>query len=261
MTFYYDDQVIPLLRRMINIEDLTLFLNVVRVGLTYIDGTHLYNDILAFMPQLHKFTFSINTNLSNSHIVFPSNADIQHSFIEKGNRHVGSYVHNRLYVKIGQCHVFSLPYQFDTFLLTTCNSFRGGVFDKVRSMTMFDTYSFEHKLFKKVSQHFPFLRNLILINSIAQKKKQHSSTFITFPHLEELDITLACVDYAEQFLFEKNTRLPLLLKLHIGYGTLAMITNNFTNDFSRLNCSQIRRLVTKESYVRPKDFHLYFPLL
>jgi hypothetical protein len=141
------------------------------------------------------------------------------------------------------------------------NYFEGGVFDKVRSMTMNDSYPFEHELFKKVSQHFPFLRNLTLINSTAQKNKQHSSTFITFPHVEQLDVTFAYVDYAEQFLFEKNTRLPRLLKLHIGYETLAMVTNNFTNDLARLNCSQIRCLLTKESYVRPKDFHMYFPLL
>jgi len=155
---------------------------------------------------------------------------------------------------------FLLPYQFETYLLMS-NSFQGGVFDKVQSMIMIDSYSFEHDLFKKISQHFPFLRHLTLINSIEQKNKQHSSTFITFPHLEQLDIMFACIDYAEEFLFQKNTRLPRLLELHIGYETLVMVTNNFTNDLARLNCSQIRHLVTNELYVRSKDFHLYFPLL
>ncbi|CAF3429032.1 unnamed protein product [Rotaria socialis] len=262
LTSFYDNQVVPLLCRMVNIEDLTLFLNVIRDDSTYIDGTHLYNDVLAFMPQLHKFTFSINTNVLNidTNIVFLSNDDIQRSFIEKGNRHVGSYVHNRLARMGGQCHIFSLPYQFETYFLM-CTDFQGGVFDTVRSMTMIDSYPFEHELFKRVSQHFPFLRSLTLVNSFTQKNKQHSSTFIIFPHLEELDITLACVDYAEQFLFEKNTRLPRFLELYIGYETLAMVTNNFTNDLARRNCSQIRRLVIEELYVRPKDFHLYFPLL
>jgi hypothetical protein len=247
---------------MINIEDLTLFLNLIRVDSTYIDGTHLYNDVLAFMPQLHKFTFSINTTVLNTdlELVLPSNDDIRLSFIEKGNRHFGSRVHNRLCEMIGQCHIFSLPYQFETYLLMS-NSFQGDVFDTVRSMRMIDSYPFEHELFKKISEHFPFLRNLTVINSTGQKNKQHSSTFITFPHLEELNITIVSVDYAEQFLFEKNTRLPRLLELRIGYETLATVTNNFTNDLARLNCSQIRRLVTKELYVRPKDFHLYFPLL
>jgi hypothetical protein len=247
---------------MINIEDLTLFLNVIRSNTTYIDGTHLYNDILAFMPLLHKFTFSIKTNVLNTdtELLFPSADDVKHSFIEKGNRHVGSYVHNTLSGMHGQCHVFSLPYQFDTYLLTN-NSFQGDIFFTVRSMTILDLYPLEHQLFQKISHHFPFLRNLTFINYMRQNNKQHSSTFVTFPYLEELDITRTNVDYVEQFLFEKNTRLPRLLKLHISYETLAMVTNNFTNDLVRLNCSQIRRLVTKELYVRPKDFHLCFPLL
>ncbi len=46
---------------------------------------------------------------------------------------------------------------------------------------MIDSYQFENELFKNVSQH--------------------SSTLITCPHLEQLDITLA---YVEQFLFEKK---------------------------------------------------------
>ncbi|CAF2916384.1 unnamed protein product [Rotaria sp. Silwood2] len=128
-------------------------------------------------------------------------------------------------------------------------------------MKMFDSYPFEHELFKKISQHFPFLRNLTLGNYTGQDNKQHSSTFITFPHLEHLDITFVHADYAEQFLFEKSTRLPRLLELHISYDTLAIITNNFTNDLARVNCSEIRHFVTKELYVPPKDFHLYFPLL
>ncbi|CAF3908588.1 unnamed protein product [Rotaria sordida] len=269
MTFAYDEKVVPLLRRMIHIEDLTLFLNVGRLGSinmddyinAYIDGTHLYNDVFAFMPQLHRFTFSINTCAPISNIGFPSNDDIEHSFIEKGNRHVGSYVHNRLPIQTGQCHVFSLPYQFDTYLLMRCNSFQGGLFNKVRSMKMFDSYPFEHDLFEKISQHFPFLRNLTLDNEAGQDNKQHSSTLITFPYLEHLNIMFADADYGEQFLFEKNTRLPRLLDLHISYDTLTMITNNFTNDLARVNCSKIRHIVTKELYVPPKDFHLYFPLL
>jgi hypothetical protein len=254
---------------MINIEDLTLFLNVGRLDSidtnmyidAYIDGTHLYNDVLAFMPQLHKLTFSINTCARISDIGVPSNDYIQHSFIEKGNRYVGSYVHNRLHMQTGQCHVFSIPYQFDTYLLMRCNSFQGGIFDKVRSMKMIDSYPFEYALFKKISQHFPFLRNLTVDNNTGQDDKQYLSTFITFPYLEHLDIKFAHADYAEQFLFEKNTRLPRLLELHVGCDTLTMITNNFTNDLARVNCSKIRHLVTKELYVPPKDFHLYFPLL
>ncbi|CAF4394775.1 unnamed protein product, partial [Rotaria sordida] len=48
---------------MSNLEELTLFLKVIRTQLPYIDGTHLFNDILINMPLLNKFTFSINTHV------------------------------------------------------------------------------------------------------------------------------------------------------------------------------------------------------
>ncbi|CAF4294751.1 unnamed protein product, partial [Rotaria sordida] len=39
-----------------------------------------------------------------------------------------------------------------------------------------------------------------------------------------------------------------------------MVTNNFTNDAARLNCSQLRHITILEPYVRPENFHSYFPL-
>ena len=247
---------------MLNIEDLTLFLSVLRTDSTYVEGTHLYDDILAFMPQLYKFVFSINTAVENCNpaIELLSHDDIRYSLIEKGNRHIGSHINNRVLGMRGQCHVYSLPYRSKTNLLTT-DAFEGDVFDKVRSMIMDYIRPFKHELFEKVSQHFPFLRKLTVVNPIRQKNKQHSSAFVTFPHLEQLDITLADVDYAEQFLFQNKTRLPRLFVLHVSYETLAIVTNNFTNNSARLNCSQIRRLLTNDCYVQSKDFHRYFPLL
>ena len=51
---------------------------------------------------------------------------------------------------------------------------------------------------------FPFLENLYLSNFHPQKNKQHSSTFITFPHLIALNLDNAHMDYAVQFLFENK---------------------------------------------------------
>ena len=64
---------------------------------------------------------------------------------------------------------------------------------------------FKHELFEKVSQHFPSLRKLTVV----------------------------------------NTRSPRLFELHISYETLAIITNSFTTNSARHRCSQIRRLVKK----------------
>jgi hypothetical protein len=81
-TSRYDDRIIPLLRRMINLEELS----VLRADSTYIDGIQLHDQILIYTPRLNEFTFSINTSVSNDkvRIDFPSNECMQRSFIGKG---------------------------------------------------------------------------------------------------------------------------------------------------------------------------------
>ncbi len=71
-----------------------------------------------------------------------------------------------------RCHLYSLPYQFDTFFGLT-NSFQGGRFDKVRWLIMIDTHTFEHEFFKIISQDFLFLRRLCATNSEPQKIHLH----------------------------------------------------------------------------------------
>ncbi len=126
---------------------------------------------------------------------------------------------------------------------------------------MTDEHPFEHPLFKRISQDFPFLQKLVVINFEPQKNKQHPSTFITFAHLVELNVTRAHSDYVKQFLLETNTRLPRVKYLVVQYEALAMVTNNFTNDTARCNCSQLRTITTRDPFVRPENFHSYFPLL
>ncbi|CAF3228767.1 unnamed protein product [Rotaria sp. Silwood2] len=258
----YDDEIIPLLRRMINLEELTLLLPVLRFDSTYIDGIHLHDQILIYMPQLNKFTFSINTLVvnMNAKIDLPSHEDIQRSFIEKKYGQVGSYVDNVSTKIEGSCHVYSLPFQFEYFLHLN-NCFQGGMFDKVLYLFMTGVDSFEHELFKIVSQDFPLLRHLYIENDQPQKNKQHSSTLNIFPHLLLLDLFLAHLDYAEQFLNDKNTYMPHLLNLNIKYKSLVMITNNFNNDAQRLNCTNLKKLTLDQAFVRPENFCQYFPLL
>ena len=64
-------------------------------------------------------------------------------------------------------------------------------------MKIFDFYPSEHELFKKISQNFPFRRKLTLDSYAEQDDEQYFSTFITFPHLEHLDVTFAHADYGE----------------------------------------------------------------
>jgi hypothetical protein len=127
---------------------------------------------------------------------------------------------------------------------------------------MYDSTPFEHRLFKLISQDFPFLEFLRLWNNYRQKDKQHSSsTQITFPHLTFLDLGCAHIDYAELFLLEKNMHLPRLSHLSMKYKSLTTITNNLTIDATHFNFSKVKSLRVCELFVRPENFHEYFPLL
>jgi hypothetical protein len=261
----YDDHIIPLLRRMINLEELILYLLVMRDDSTYIDGIQLYDDILIYMPRLNKFTFSINTGIlseTDMKLHFSSNEYIQSSFIGRGYGQVSSYVYSDLMRNIGTCHIYSLPYQFESFFnLNNSFHFQDGIFDKVQRLTMIDKRPFKHHFFKLTSHYFPFLKELNIYNNEPQEEKQYSSTLIIFPHLIRLNLDQAHLDYAEQLLLTKNTHLPCLLDLFIKYESLRILTNNFTNDPTYLNCTQLKKLDIMDPFVQPKTFHTYFPSL
>jgi len=156
---------------MVNLKELILLLTIIKTYSTYIDVVQLYDQILVYMPQLNKFTFSINIAVINNDMIIdlPSNEDIQQSFIGKGYGQVGAYVHYRTEDNIGMSHVYSLPYQFEYFLHLN-NSFQGGMFDKVQYLLMTDGLPFEHNLFKLISQDFPLLKELHIVNHQPQKK-------------------------------------------------------------------------------------------
>ncbi|CAF3724798.1 unnamed protein product [Rotaria sp. Silwood1] len=248
----YDNLIIPLLRRMINLEHLILYLSIIRSNKNYIDGIQLYDDILIYMPRLNKFTFSIHTNVDkkNTEIVFSSNEDIQRSFSRNEYGPVGSYIETFTRENKRSCHIYSLPYEF-----------KSDMFDNVQSLIMTDCCPFEHNFFKGISQSFPLLKELHIINEEPQKDKHQSMPLIIFSHLILLNIDTAHADYAEQFLVDKRCYLPCLLNLNISYESLVLVTNNFTNDATRHTCSKLTSLRIKELFVPPKTFHQYFPLL
>ncbi len=99
---------------------------------------------------------------------------------------------------------------------------------------------------------FLFSNSLYISNDQPQKDKQQSATPIIFPYLTFLELNSSHEDYAEQFLFEINTRLPRLVHLGIKYESLVIITHN---------CIKLRHIDIYEPFVRSKDFHSYFPLL
>ena len=272
-TRIFDENIIPLLRRMINLEELILFLSVGRTDSTLIGGTELYDQVLIHMAHVNKFIFSINTVvlIINNEIDVPSNEDIQHSFIGREYGQIGSCVHfeprtpidgskRKLPKAVVRSHIYSLPYQFESFLHLN-NSFQGGTFVKVRCLTMTDSFPFEYQFFKIISDDFPFLKELNIKNSEPQEEKQHPLTSINFSHLNLLNLVEAHVDYAKQFLIDTNAYLPCLLDLRINYESIATVTNNFTNHETRLYCAQLKGLHINNPFVRSKHFDEYFPSL
>jgi hypothetical protein len=103
------------------------------------------------MPRLNKFIFNIHTHISNNRIEI----DIRNSFIKMGSQSIDTCADDILINNGGNCHVYFLPYLFQDFLfMSTC--FQGGKFDMVRMLFMFDSLPFQRKLFKIISQDFPF---------------------------------------------------------------------------------------------------------
>jgi hypothetical protein len=105
----------------------------------------------------------------------------------------------------------------------------------------FDERSFEHEFFIRISQAFPFLKVLFIMNSEQQifKQEQESNndnrnfSMIEYSHLIPLGLIKVHDDYAEQFLFDTKTCLSNYIRLRINYDQLQRVTQNFTRDAAR----------------------------
>jgi hypothetical protein len=138
----YDAQIVPLLRRMCNLEELTLNLEI-HDRATFVDGTHLHNEILIHMPRLQTFTFHIITKIVSQNLVRLSNDDIHRTFINTGHEQVGcivNYFDDRFPRCI--CHIFSLPFPFDRLDMIS-NQFPSMIFNNVTMLMVLDCTPFE----------------------------------------------------------------------------------------------------------------------
>lgn len=223
---------------------------------SFIDGNNLKNEMINHMPKLSQFVFSIHSNIDHddnlAHI--PSNDDVQRTFQDQ----TISYIHYFPKQKISQCHIYSYPYQMNSFHRLT-NSFPGGLFPSVHKLSLFDEYPFEHEFFIRISQSFPYLRTLIIHNESPQNHKQHRSSLVKYPYLAILSVYCAHEDYVEEFLDEHRTCLSNDVKLSVSYGMLRKVTNNFTRASTRINCKKISFLYDIHKDNVPDHFYLYFP--
>ena len=262
----FDTHLLPLLRRMLNLEELTLkILNNKRAS--FIDGAQINDGILVHMPRLRQFTFHISTETRLEHLVhYYSKEDIQQTFTNIGYEQVDCVL--SYYYILGVCHVFSLPFMFDT-LYDIGNTFPPFIFPCVTKLSVHDIVPFEHEFFVRIARFFPLLKDLRFSNSDFYSHMLNKSNpndnelcvIVEYPHLVSLSLLSCRTYYIEQFLNETKTRLPCLTKLRVDYRQLTIVTEDFTRDSTRLNCTKVKELILEQPLVHSKDFYDYFPLL
>ncbi|CAF2132009.1 unnamed protein product, partial [Rotaria magnacalcarata] len=264
----YDRQILPILRRMSNIEALNLHLTIDKQT-KCIDGKHMYNEIIMHMSRLRAFNFYFCTfiRLNQSTQNF-SNDDILQTFPNMICQKADCMIQYRCFnVKY---HLFSLPFMFD-YLSFIDNTFPNIIFNHVIRLVLDDGIAFEHEFFMRIASSFPLLKVLHVLNHMPQSpmlNKINSNDnqlylpVIEYPYLHSLDLELAHHDYAEQFLNDRKVHLPHLTKLTVYYHDLKIVTRNFTNSRTRFNCMKVKQLnLCCKTSIHSEDFYAYFPSL
>ncbi|CAF1661111.1 unnamed protein product, partial [Adineta ricciae] len=242
MSDEYDTQIVPLLRRMLNLQELTLNI-FIQNRFTLVDGTQINNEILIHMPLLQKFTFYIHTGSDRNGSIRLSSDEIRRTFANIGYPHMDCIRYD--FPHMARCHIFSLPFMFENFQFLG-NSFPSIVFDRVTHLSVSDNVPFEHEFFVRLARHFPSLKELSVINRMSQSNvsdqlnSQETQSFppIEYPHLTSLFLVYANIDYVDQLLNQEKIVLPCLTKLEVDYDYLISVTNNFTRDATRPNCAK-----------------------
>lgn len=265
-TTAYDCRILSLLRRMRNLNRLTLRLDIMRSSV--VDGIHLNEKIVSTMPHLNTFLFHLCTKMKTSSMNYLlTTNDVESTFTNWKYSPVVCTV-DHFSDGFTDCHIYSKPFPFNRFVCLP-GSLCGQDFRFLTSLSLFDTRPFEHDFFQWISETMPLLNFLLIHNLTAQEKKCQTrsvdekaiSSGLPYLHLVRLGLTFAHVDYAYQFLCCTNAYLPALAALSIPYEKLSIVTNGFTNDATRSTCGQLNEVNFKELIVHPEHFHQYFPSL
>ncbi|CAF1409566.1 unnamed protein product [Rotaria sordida] len=214
---------------------------------------------------MKHFDFDIYSFISmESQMSFLSQEDIQQTFKDFPCTKVIScvdYFHRKR--KLGQCHVYSYPFLMKSYEYIT-NNFPGGYYPHVRIVYLYDEHPFEHEFFRQISLAFPLMSRLTLINDCSQNSKQtininQNFGIIRYYHLIELDIRRCRDDYTEEFL-NRKTYLHNSISLHINVESFARITQNFTRNEIRINCSKVNEIfLYGENKYSIQSLQNYFP--
>ncbi|CAF1592072.1 unnamed protein product [Rotaria magnacalcarata] len=242
----YDAQVIPLLRRMSHLKGLILYLSIEN-RVVFVDGTHLYNEILIHMPQLRT-----EINIDNSVHRLSIN-DIQQTFNKLQYQQMACIVNYSC--DTGTCHVFSLPFSFDRL------DYIGIRFGSFETRILHWNYTI-FPIAEEING-FEFCISVLHFWDSKTKQFQYNQLhpIVEFPHLASLNVRRADVYYVEQFLNTEKTYLPRLTELEVDYDNLVTVTDNFTRDATRGNCAKVKWLIFEITIEYSRAVHAYFPSL
>lgn len=147
----YNELILPLLHRMINLEEVSLNLTIVERK-TFADDINLM-DITNHMKQFKKFTFNICSTIPlNNQINLLSNEIIQKIFKNLKSNQIIFRVDYFSVMTKDRCHIYSYPYIWKKY--DNINNFPGGLFYCVRQIMIFDERPFEHECFLQIAHHF-----------------------------------------------------------------------------------------------------------
>ncbi|CAF1545259.1 unnamed protein product [Adineta ricciae] len=200
-TYFYNETIPPLLNRMSNLERLGLYIGI-DSKTTFIDGHFLKHNILNSLRKLNDFQFSIISYLSNvMQLNLPSTKDIEQTFTHFKSKHIISCVEYFPESKKGQYHIYSYPSKMTHYNDIT-NKFPGGIFEHVRTVSLFDEKPFEHEFFLQIQKSFPFMEDVCIRNSKPQNRKEFNENLspIQYSFLRVLRICNVHDDYIKQFL-------------------------------------------------------------
>jgi hypothetical protein len=232
----------PLLRRMINLEE--LHLNII---VKCFDGDILKENIIICMPRLHKFTFSICSIINhNDKTNLPLKEYIQETFKDFFNNQIISCIDHFQEEGFSQYHIYTYPYK-SYFYSNITNDFQGGLFLSVTKVSLFDERPFEYEFFLQIQKSFPLIKKLKINNRKPQNEKQevisnndnHILSIIEYSNLTQLDLFKTHDDYLELFLFDTKISLPNDLHLYVDYQSLKRVTYYFTRCITRYNYPKI----------------------
>ncbi|CAF4715779.1 unnamed protein product [Rotaria socialis] len=262
----YDELIVPLLHRMLNLEKLDLQLVVYRKK-GFINGNDFKDDIINNMPRLNNFTFNIRLfNYLPNQTTKISNENIQCTFKDFKSNEIISCVDYFQEKQYSYCHIYSYPYKMN-YYVNISNNFPGGLFKNVHRVSLFDERPFEHEFFIQIQKSFPFMKELTVVNEKPQKNKlcrkskndnQYLST-IKYPHLTKLSLLQVHDDYVEQFLLDTDVFMPNNAHLLVDYQAMKRVTENFTRHATRVNCAKLASVSLIDTYKCIKPVKGYFP--